>query len=118
WRRSDQRGALAPCDDFRKLRRGRHDELPRKAGKSEHQAGARTRRAIETADRAHDDAGAPGGGFDREIGRAALQISDEVHALVGKRDLELAGRATLQSGGERVALLAIELAHAADMGGK
>src|ERR1700741_4820542 len=105
-------------DQLCKPRRGRHDQLPRKAGKSEHQAGARMRGAIEAADGADDDAGLPRGGLDGEVGGSVLQIGNQMHALIGQRHVELARRAARQRLGQRIALLAIELAHAADMRGE
>src|SRR5215831_8024871 len=70
-------------NERRKPRGRRHDQLPRESGKAEHQARPGARCAVEAADRADDDAGAPGRRLDGDVGRTVAQICDEVHALIG-----------------------------------
>ncbi len=110
--------SAAAGNERRKPRGRRHDQLPREAGKSKHQARPRARRPVEAADRAHDDAGAQGGRLDGDVGRGVAEICDEMHALIGQRHIEPARGAACERLGERIALLAIEQAHAADMRGK
>ena len=64
---------------------------------------------IEATDRAHNDAGAFSHGFDGDIRKALAQIGDEMHALIGHRDIEPIRGTANQCLGQRVALLTIEL---------
>ena len=73
------------------------------------------RRTIEAADRAHDDTGALGAGLDSYIRRSVAQIGDEVHALIGHRNVEPIRGATHQCLRQGVALFAILLAHTANV---
>ena len=65
-----------------------YDRLPRKPAKPQHETCAGVRCAIEAADRAHDDTGALGAGLDSEVRQSVAQIGDEVHALIGHRNVE------------------------------
>src|ERR1700681_2220438 len=107
--------SAVPGDERREPRARRYDQLPRKPAEPQHEAWARTRCAIEAADCAHDDAGALGCGLDRDVGRSVAQVDDEVHALIGHRNVEPIRCATHQRLRQRVALFAIELAHATNV---
>src|SRR5580704_6884043 len=112
---------LRPCSslssdtlgDERRQPSGRwYDRLPRKSAKPQHETRAGVRCAIEAADRAHDDTGALGASLDSDVRRSVAQIGDEVHALIGHRNVEPIRCATHQCVRQRVALLAIKLTHA------
>src|SRR5215469_10164404 len=96
-----------PSDERRKPRSRRYYQLSRKPAKAQHEACAGGRCAIEAADCAHDDAGALGAGLDSDVRRSVAQIGDEMHALIGYRNVEPIRRATHQGLCQRVALLAI-----------
>ena len=104
-----------PSDEHRKPRGRRYDQLPRKTAEPQHEARARARCEIKVTDCTHDDAGPFGCGFYLDVGRALAQIGDEMHALIGHRDLEPIDGTPRQDLHERVALLAILLAHTTNM---
>src|SRR5882757_8949325 len=115
---------LRPCsslssdtlgDERRQPSGRRYDRLPRKPAKPQHETCAGARCAVEAANRAHDDTGALGAGLDSDVRRSVAQIGDEMHALIGDRNVEPTRRATYQRLRQRVALFAIELAHAANV---
>ena len=60
--------SAAVGNEGRKARGGRHDQLPREAGKAEHKAGPRTGGTVKAADGADDDAGAPRRRLDFDVG--------------------------------------------------
>jgi hypothetical protein len=105
-------------DKGRESRRRRHDQLSRKPTKSQHQTRARADGVMEATDRAHNDAGAFGYGFDGDIRKALAEIGDEMHAQIGHRDIEPIRSTAHQCLGQRVALLTIELPHATNVGGE
>src|ERR1700730_6015845 len=107
---------LRPCSslssdtlgDGRRQPSGRgYDRLPRKPAKPQHETCAGVRCAIEAADRARDDTGALGAGLESDVRRSVAQIGDEVHALIGHRDVEPIRCAAYQCLRQRVALFAI-----------
>jgi hypothetical protein len=63
----------------------------------------------------HGDAGPRRRGLDGKIAPVWGQVGDEVHALVGDRHRQLPGAVAQQGCRERVALFAVELAHAPDV---
>jgi hypothetical protein len=78
-----------------------------KPAKPQHETCAGVRCAIEAADRAHDDTGALSAGLDGDVRRSVAQIGDEMHALIGHRNVEPIRCATHQCLRQRVALFAI-----------
>ena len=80
--------SAVPGDERREPRARRYDQLPRKPAEPQHEARARTRCVIEAADCAHDDTGALSAGLDSDVRRSVAQIGDEVHALIGHRNVE------------------------------
>ena len=99
--------SAVPNNERRKPRGRRYDQLPRKPAEPQHDAWARARCAIKAADCAHDDAGPLGCGLDRDVRRSIAQVGDEVHALIGHRNVEPFRCAPHQRLRQRVALFAI-----------
>jgi transposase InsO family protein len=85
-----------PSDERCKARGRWYDQLTRKTAEPQHEAWARARCAIKAADCAHDDAGPLSRSLDRDVGRSIAQVGDEVHALIGHRNVEPVRRAPHQ----------------------
>src|SRR5262245_60159900 len=89
--------------------------MTRVAGEAQQQCGTRARGFVKPAHRPDNDAARARGVFDIDIRYAAAKITDEMEALVRVFNGNDVACLTREAGNERVTLVAVQKAHAADM---